>query len=169
MHARHTGPRGRAGSSRRRVAGAALAMFAVLAAPAARAQPSGAPPTCRAEVADLDTALQRAQQPGLCERCAERLARTLESLYTNGVLPSFYQSAGQADWSDPQRRPAMLSGVSLAGQPDGPDLLADIDSGYGPRGSLRLRYTTGNRPLAVTTSDRAVTIAVTRCVAAAPR
>ncbi|WP_323119107.1 hypothetical protein [Burkholderia alba] len=145
---------------------AALAAALALLGPApARAQPSGAPPTCEAEAAAIDAALQRARVPGLCARCAERLARTLASLYATGTLPTFYLSADHASWDDPQRRPAMLSGHSLANLPDGPDLLADIDSGYGPRGIHRLRYTRTNRPLAVTTADRAVSIPVSACTA----
>jgi hypothetical protein len=138
---------------------ASVAMTAALATPA----PQIAPPNCSAEVASINSALQTAHLPALCERCTARLAQTLVSLYANGTLPGFYRSADSANWDDPQRRPAMLSGLSLAHISDGKDFAADIDSGYGPRGVLRLRYTAGNRPIEVTTNDHRVSIPVTYC------
>lgn len=148
-----------------------LAAVASVATAAALAAPDSqtAAPTCSAEVASISSALQTARLPALCERCAARLAQTLGSLYANGVWPSFYVSADSANWDDPQRRPAMLSGLSLAHIGDDKDFAADIDSGYGPRGALRLRYTAGNQPLEVTTADRRVSIPVTYCTSGGTR
>jgi hypothetical protein len=142
------------------IAGAAIAVYSVADSHAQQPTPAL---TCEAEVVRISQALQIAHQPVLCERCGERLARTLDSLYRLGVLPSFYASADSANWDDPQRRPAMMSGRSLAGIPDGAELLADIDSGFGPRGIHRLRYTTSNRPVAITTADRGVSIPLVPC------
>jgi len=139
------------------------AAITVCLAGLAHAQQPTPPLTCDAEVVQINQALQLAHQPVLCPRCADRLARTLGSLYASGVLPNFYTSADNANWDDPQRRPAMMSGRSLARMPDGADLLADIDSGFGPRGIHQLRYTQANRPIAVTTADRGVSIPVSFC------
>ncbi|MEW6343724.1 MAG: hypothetical protein RXR20_21675 [Paraburkholderia sp.] len=147
---------------------AAAANIAMAAAPADPASQTPAP-TCSAEVAGINSALQNARQPALCERCAARLAQTLGSLYANGVLPNFYRSADGANWDDPQRRPSMLSGLSLAHIGDGKDFAADIDSGYGPRGVLRLRYSAANQPLDVTTDDHRVSIPVTYCTSSDTR
>ncbi|MET3229278.1 UNVERIFIED_ORG: hypothetical protein ABIC54_001452 [Burkholderia sp. 1263] len=153
-------------SNHRAAAGIVTAAIAVCLAgfaSFAHAQQPTPPLTCDAEAARINQALQLAHEPALCARCAERLAQTLDSLYTRGVLPNFYTSADNADWDDPQRRPAMMSGRSLARLPDGTDLVADIDSGFGPRGIHRLRYTQANRPIAVTTVDRGVSIPVSFC------
>jgi hypothetical protein len=154
----------RAASTRVSTTIATIATIAAIAAGAATEGHAQQPPlTCTAEVAQINQALQRARQPGLCPKCARRLARTLESLYATGVMPNFYTSADNANWDDPLRRPAMMSGRSLARMPDGADLLADIDSGFGPRGIYRLRYTQANRPVAVTTADHSVSIPVSLC------
>jgi hypothetical protein len=139
---------------------AAIALYSVADSHAQQPTPAL---TCEAEVVRISQALQIAHQPALCKRCGERLVRTLDSLYRLGVLPAFYASADSAGWDDPQRRPAMMSGRSLAGIPDGADLLADIDSGFGPRGIHRLRYTPSNRPVAITTADRRVSIPLVPC------
>lgn len=149
------------------IATAAAAVIAACSAAAARAEQP--PLTCDAEVAQINQALLLTHQPVLCDRCSERLARTLESLYRSGVLPNFYTSADAANWDDPQRRPAMMSGQSLARMADGADLLADIDSGYGPRGIFRLRYTQANQPVALTTVDRSISLPVSLCTPAAAR
>ncbi|MCP2090655.1 UNVERIFIED_ORG: hypothetical protein J2Y81_006742 [Paraburkholderia sediminicola] len=142
------------------IAAAAIVLYSIADSHAQQPTPTL---TCEAEVVRISQALQIAHQPALCERCGERLARTLDSLYRLGVLPTFYASADSANWDDPQRRPAMMSGRSLAGIPDGADLLADIDSGFGPRGIHRLRYTPSNRPVAITTADRSVSIPLVPC------
>ena len=129
----------------------------------ARAEP---PPTCRAEVDHIAETLRAQQQPQLCEKCAARLVTTLESLYGQRRLPpSLYLSADAAQWDDPQTRPVMFAGKSRAGLPDGDRLAADIDSGYGPRGTLRLLYTQANEPVAIATTDKKTFIALTYCVA----
>lgn len=124
------------------------------------------PPTCRAEVEHIAQALQAQRQPELCPRCADRLAATLESLYRERKLPaSLYLSADAAQWDDPQTRPVMFFGKSRAGIADGERLAAEIDSGYGPRGTLRLIYTRANEPIALATPDRKTFIPVTYCIA----
>ncbi|AXL49991.1 hypothetical protein DSC91_002004 [Paraburkholderia caffeinilytica] len=147
----------------RAVCAIAIGAAAFYCATAAHAQQSSPALTCEVEVGRINQALQSAHQPALCERCGQRLAQTLDSLYRIGVLPTFYTSADSAGWDDPQRRPAMMSGHSLAGIPDGADLLADIDSGFGPRGIHRLRYTPSNQPVAITTADRSVSIPLAPC------
>ncbi|RKP44618.1 hypothetical protein D7S89_22375 [Trinickia fusca] len=121
------------------------------------------PLACRVEVNQINDALRTQRAPTLCPSCAERLEQALASLYGEGRLPRFYQSAGTVAWNDPQSRPLLLIGKSLAGMDAGLDLAADIDSGYGPRGSLRLLYTRHNEPIAVATDDRRVFLPVIYC------
>lgn len=126
------------------------------------------PPTCRAQVDHIAALLREQKLPQLCAPCAARLTTTLESLYGHGRLPpSLYLSATAAEWDDPQTRPVMFFGKSRSGVADGDRLAADIDSGYGPRGALRLIYTPANEPVAVATADKKAVIPLTYCVPAA--
>ncbi|CAB3728241.1 hypothetical protein [Trinickia soli] len=161
MHARHS--RALQTSLRRlRAGGLASALFMALLG-AARAD---SPPTCRSEVDHIAETLRTQRQPELCPRCADRLVATLESLYRERKLPtSLFLSADAAQWDDPQTRPVMFSGKSRAGIADGDRLAAEIDSGYGPRGVLRLIYTRANEPVALATPDRKTFIPVTYCIA----
>ncbi len=148
---------------RTRAAASMLAMLAAMSAGFARGAP---PPTCRAEVDRVAELLRAQQKPQLCPVCAERLVTTLESMYGQRRLPSsLYLSAGAAEWDDPQTRPVMFSGKSRSGLADGDRLAADIDSGHGPRGALRLIYTRANEPVAVATSDKKTFIPLSYCVA----
>lgn len=145
---------------------ALAALAAALAAAMLGTAQAESPPTCRAEVDHIAATLRAQQQPQLCEKCAARLVATLESLYGQRRLPpSLYLSADAAQWDDPQTRPVMFSGKSRAGLPDGERLAAEIDSGYGPRGALRLIYTQANEPVAISTADKKTFIALTYCVA----
>ncbi|WP_162878054.1 NYN domain-containing protein [Trinickia diaoshuihuensis] len=143
------------------------ALAAAVAAALVGTARAESPPTCRAEVDRLAQTLLARKLPQLCAPCAARLATTLESMYGQGRLPpSLYVSAGAAEWDDPQTRPVMFSGKSLAGVADGDRLAADIDSGYGPRGALRLIYTRANEPIAIATADKQTFIPLAYCVAA---
>ena len=153
MHARHS--RALQTSLRRlRAGGLASALFMALLG------------ACRSEVDHIAETLRTQRQPELCPRCADRLVATLESLYRERKLPtSLFLSADAAQWDDPQTRPVMFSGKSRAGIADGDRLAAEIDSGYGPRGVLRLIYTRANEPVALATPDRKTFIPVTYCIA----
>lgn len=140
-----------------------LAAHAAAAIGLAHAAPA---PTCRAEVDHIAQTLREQRQPQLCPQCAERLVTTLESLYSQRRLPpSLYLSADAAQWDDPQTRPVMFSGKSRSGVADGDRLAADIDSGHGPRGALRLIYTKANEPVALATSDKKTFFPLSYCVA----
>lgn len=160
MHAYHS--RALLTLHRLRRGGLAGALFIALIG-AARAD---SPPTCRSEVDHIAEALHAQRQPELCPRCADRLVATLESLYRERKLPSsLFLSADAAQWDDPQTRPVMFFGKSRAGIVDGDGLAAEIDSGYGPRGALRLIYTRANEPVALATPDRKTLIPLRYCVA----
>ena len=149
-----------------RAGGIALALAGILSAMLIGTAHSDSPPTCRAEVEQLAQSLVARQQPQLCPACAARLTTTLESMYGQRRLPpSLYLSADFAEWDDPQTRPVMFSGKSRAGMADGDRLAADIDSGYGPRGALRLIYSRANEPIALATADKKTFVALTYCVA----
>ena len=140
----------------------AAALLGALAG-AARAEP---PPTCRAEVDRIAQTLLAECRPPLCPACAVWLAATPESMYGQRRLPpSLYLSADAANWDDPQTRPVMFFGKSRAGIADGDRFAADIDSGYGPRGALRLIYTQANEPIAIATADKKTFVPLTYCVA----
>ena len=125
-----------------------------------------AAPTCEAEVDHIAETLRARAQPQLCPKCAARLVTTLESLYAERRFPpSLYLSADAAQWDDPQTRPVMFMGKSRTGLADGERLAAEIDSGYGPRGALRLIYTKANEPVAIATSDEKTFVPLTYCVA----
>lgn len=144
----------------------ASAALAILNAALIGVAQADAPPTCRAEVDHLAQTLRVHEQPRLCPPCVDRLVTTLESLYGERRLPpSLYLSAEAAEWDDPQTRPVMFSGKSRAGLPDGDQLAAEIDSGHGPRGTLRLIYTRENEPVALATSDKKTFIPLSYCVA----